>query len=189
MKETTTITDTPTPPVGNEQLNDFISNMQRPRETIEAPPYSLDDEDVEEIPTADASDGTGDYSGNYRDEALIVIHLLDSGVGLAGMAISGMPPERYQKFAKATPPGYYIDATARLIEKYSLQNVMSPEAVFLIAIAAIYGPSISTAVADRTKMANKAKEEAVKKEREAIRQEMNQVKAAQKAMDEADKKD
>lgn len=179
---------TTTPPVNSNPLGDFIAKQQQPREKIEPPPYSDDlDEDDDDEPIADAVE---DHIGeDYHSEAIVAIQLIDSGFGILGMTISGLPAERYQKFTKNSPPKHYVDATAKLIEKYSLKGALSPEMIFIIALVSVYSPSVSQAFADRVAMAKKAKEEAEKREREAIREEMRAAKEVKKQMDEAAKKD
>jgi hypothetical protein len=166
-------------------LADFIAKQQQPREQIEAPPY-IEDEPIELDEPIDVSTESGE---DYQSEAIVAIQLIDSGFGILGMTISGLPAERYQKFTKSSPPRHYVDATAKLIEKYSLKGALSPEMVFLIALVSVYSPSVSQAFADRVMVAKKAREEAERREREAVREEIKAAREAKKSADEAAKKD
>lgn len=167
-----TVTDT------KNALQDFISRQQQPREPIEPPPFvedaELEDEE-ETIPDDGGSPETGD---DYQNEAMMAILLIDSGVGIVGTLISGLPADRYQKFTEKRPPKHYLNATAKLIEKYSLQGALSPEMVFLIALVSVYSGSISKAMADRATMVRKAKQEAEQQEKERMRAEVLAAKEA-----------
>lgn len=162
----------------NSQLQDFITRQQQPREQIEPPPYSLDDEEVvEDAVLEDAATDT-ETGDDYQNEAMMAILLIDSGVGIVGTLISGLPADRYQKFTEKRPPKHYLNATAKLIEKYSLQGALSPEMVFLIALVSVYSGSISKAMADRATVVKKAKAEAEQQEKERMRAEVLAAKEA-----------
>lgn len=162
---------------GTEGLGDFISNMQRPREPIDAPDFEIEDAEVEGEESDDS--GSGDDQGSeYQNEAMMAILLIDSGVGILGTVISGLPADRYQKFTEKKPPKHYLNATAALIEKYSLQGALSPEMVFLIALVSVYSGSVSKAMADRAAVVKKAKQEAAQQEKERLRAEVLAAKEA-----------
>lgn len=168
---------TTNPAGGTEGLGDFISNMQRPREQIDAPDFEIEDAEIEGEDGADS--GAGDDQGSeYQNEALMAILLIDSGVGILGTLISGLPADRYQKFTERKPPKHYLNATAALIEKYSLQGALSPEMVFLIALVSVYSGSVSKAMADRATVVKKAKQEAEQQEKERLRAEVLAAKEA-----------
>lgn len=170
--------ETSTNPVGGtEGLGDFISNMQRPREQIDAPDFEIEDAEVEGEEGGDAGAGE-DLGSEYQNEALMAILLIDSGVGILGTVISGLPADRYQKFTDKKPPKHYLNATAALIEKYSLQGALSPEMVFLIALVSVYSGSVSKAMADRAAVVKKAKQEAEQQEKERLRAEVLAAKEA-----------
>lgn len=165
---------------GTEGLGDFISNMQRPREQIDAPDFEIEDAEVDDEGSDEGGEaGAGDdLGGEYQNEALMAILLIDSGVGILGTVISGLPADRYQKFTERKPPKHYLKATAALIEKYSLQGALSPEMVFLIALVSVYSGSISKAMADRATVVKKAKQEAEQQEKERLRAEVLAAKEA-----------
>ncbi|WP_421798491.1 hypothetical protein [Haliscomenobacter sp.] len=168
---------TTNPAGGTEGLGDFISDMKRPREQIDAPDFEIEDAEIEGEEGGDA--GAGDDQGSeYQNEALMAILLIDSGVGILGTLISGLPADRYQKFTERKPPKHYLNATAALIEKYSLQGALSPEMVFLIALVSVYSGSVSKAMADRAAVVKKAKQEAEQQEKERLRAEVLAAKEA-----------
>lgn len=175
-----TIETTTNPTGGTEGLGDFISNMQRPREQIDAPQFEIEDAEIEGEEGDDGGDaGAGDDLGSeYQNEALMAILLIDSGVGILGTVISGLPADRYQKFTERKPPKHYLNATAALIEKYSLQGALSPEMVFLIALVSVYSGSVSKAMSDRAAVVKKAKQEAAQQEKERMRAEVLAAKEA-----------
>lgn len=148
------------PPVqeANSDFDDFLSSITTPREHIEAPtpPPTLDaDPGAADAPITDNDEETlnyFDYSPEHKQTALTAIYALDMVFGFTGQLISGMPADRYKQFADGKKPSSdFVDVTAALIKKYQVR--LSLEAMFFTALAMIYGPSLTLAMADRRKMA------------------------------------
>lgn len=142
-------------------IRDFIAHMKRPVEQIEAPPMMTGADDAGTggpggpepggEPITDDDQGNMqylDYSEEHRMTALFFIGAIDSGMGWAGTLISGLAPDRYQKFSdERKPPEYYVNVTAALVKKY--QAKMSLEAMFFSALLMIYGPVMKVAYDDK----------------------------------------
>lgn len=140
----------------NSDFDDFISNITTPREHIEAPtPPPIPDADPGAEPITDNDEETlnyFDYSPEHKQTALTAIYALDMGFGFVGQLISGMPADRYKQFADGKKPSSdFVDVTAALIKKYQVR--LSLEAMFFTALAMIYGPALTLAIADRRKAA------------------------------------
>jgi hypothetical protein len=174
MNETNLAPDQAAPDTQNN-LNDFISRMKMPKEDISAPEGMLDDTDEDTL--TDSPGDLGSPTGEYRDQAVMAINILDSSIGMLGMMLSGQDAERYQKFARREPPEHYVKATARLIEKYLAQAAFSPEMAFLIIFATLYWEPMVKIMQDRSKARSAAQS---KVDRDAAAERL-QVKAEMKA--------
>lgn len=147
----------PPPPTGpGSDFDDFMSSITAPREHIEAPtPPPTPDADPGAEPITDNDEETlnyFDYNPEHKQTALTAIYALDMVFGFTGQLISGMPADRYKQFADGKKPSSdFVDVTAALIKKYQVR--LSLEAMFFTALAMIYGPSLTMAIADRRKVA------------------------------------
>lgn len=146
------------PPDHGSDFDDFMSSITTPREHIEAPtppPTPDADPGATDAPITDNDEETlnyFDYSPEHKQTALTAIYALDMVFGFTGQLISGMPADRYKQFADGKKPSSdFVDVTAALIKKYQVR--LSLEAMFFTALAMIYGPSLTMAIADRRKVA------------------------------------
>ncbi|AEE53745.1 hypothetical protein [Haliscomenobacter hydrossis] len=166
---------------GASEIDDFLSSITMPREEITAPPIMTGPDEPDDAPITDNDEqtiGLLNYEPEHRETALFFIGMIDNAMGMAGMFISGMPAEKYMKFAKTTPPEYYVNVTAALVKKY--QARMSLETMFISALMMIYGPVIPAAMADRRKVEEQEERERQQAEIQRQAQIIANAKAAAK---------
>lgn len=149
-----------------QQFNDFVGQMSRPREPMEAPGG---EELFEDDFYQEEEDGLSeeerenlqyfDYTDEHRNTALFFIGALDSTVGIMGSFMTGQQADNYQAFAQSPPPDYFVNAAAALVKKH--QATLSPEGMVLTGLAMIYAPVGKRIMDDRSQMI-KAKKAAKK---------------------------
>lgn len=154
------------PSSDKEDVTDFINRMSAPRKENKRA-FEMDQEgDNPEggEPITDDDEGNMeylDYSPDHRHTALFFIGLIDSAMGWVGAISTGQDPERYQKFAKGSPPDFYVNSTAAMVKKYHAR--MSLEMMFLTALAMVYGPTVATIRQDRKILKEQAMEEQIRR--------------------------
>lgn len=159
-------TQSPHVSTDTESVDDFIHRMSTPRKEnkgafdTKATPDSQEDGSEPITDNDEENLENFNFSEDHRNTALFLIGLLDSAIGWIGTFSTGMEPERYQRFAKGSPPAFYVDATAAMVKKYHAR--LSLEVMFVSALAMVYGPSMGTIYKDRKILKEKAMEEKIR---------------------------